>query len=158
MIKVDDLELTYTTSDPAVATVKDGKITYQGVGECSITVTAEETETCKAASLSITVKVGALGTPTFTPSVTAKTAKKAFTVTSNTVRGVDGYEVQYSIRKDFWKPVTKDFSDTGAKLYRKTCPTMQSNRTYYIHVRGYQVIDGEKVYSDWSPVKTIRTK
>lgn len=153
-----DLELTYTTSDPSVATVKDGKITYQGVGECTITVTAEETETCKAASLSITVKVGALGTPTFTPSVTAKTAKKAFTVTSNTVRGVDGYEVQYSIRKDFWKPVTKDFSDTGAKLYRKTCPTMQSNRTYYIHVRGYQVIDGEKVYSDWSPVKTIKTK
>ena len=153
-----DLELTYTTSDPSVATVKDGKITYQGVGECTITVTAEETETCKAASLSITVKVGALGTPTFTPSVTAKTAKKAFTVTSNTVRGVDGYEVQYSIRKDFWKPVTKDFPDTGAKLYRKTCPTMQSNRTYYIHVRGYQVIDGEKVYSDWSPVKTIKTK
>ena len=153
-----DLELTYTTSDPSVATVKDGKITYQGVGECTITVTAEETETCKAASLSITVKVGALGTPTFTPSVTAKTAKKAFTVTSNTVRGVDGYEVQYSIRKDFWKPVTKDFSDTGEKLYRKTCPTMQSNRTYYIHVRGYQVIDGEKIYSDWSPVKTIKTK
>lgn len=153
-----DLELTYTTSDPSVATVKDGKITYQGVGECTITVTAEETETCKAASLSITVKVGALGTPTFTPSVTAKTAKKAFTVTSSTVRGVDGWEVQYSIRKDFWKPVTKDFSDTGEKLYRKTCPTMQSNRTYYIHVRGYQGIDGEKVYSDWSPVKTIKTK
>ena len=153
-----DLKLTYQTSDPAVATVKDGKITYQGVGTCTITVTAEATDTCKETSLGITVKVGKPGAPTFTPSVTKKTAKKAFTATSSTVKGVDGWEVQYSIREDFWKPVTKDFPNTGTKLYRKTCTTMQSNRTYYIHVRGYQIVDGKKVYSDWSPVKTVRTK
>lgn len=153
-----DLKLTYQTSDPAVATVKDGKITYQGVGTCTITVTAEETDTCKESSLGIKVKVGKPGAPTFTPSVTKKTAKKAFTATSSTVKGVDGWEVQYSIRKDFWKPVTKDFPNTGTKLYRKTCTTMQSKRTYYIHVRGYQIVDGKKVYSDWSPVKTVKTK
>ncbi len=153
-----DLSLTYETSDPEVATVKEGKITYQGVGECVITVKAAATDLCKGAVLEIPVKVGSLGTPTFTPSVTSRTAKKTFVATSSTVRGVDGWEVQYSIREDFWKPRTKDFPDTGAKLYRVTCPTMQSNRTYYIHVRGYQIIDGEKVYSAWSPVKTIKTK
>lgn len=153
-----DLNLSYETSDPEVATVEDGKITYQGVGTCTVTVTAADTDMCKAASLEITVKVGSLGTPTFTPSVTSRTAKKAFTVTSSTVRGVDGWEVQYSIRNDFWRATTKDFPDTGAKLYRKVCTTVHSNMTYYIHVRGYQVVDGEKVYSDWSPVKTIRTK
>ena len=153
-----NLSLAYETSDPEVATVKDGKITYQGVGECMITVTAAATDLCKEAKLEIPVKVGSLGTPTFTPSVTSRTAKKAFVATSSTVRGVDGWEVQYSIRKDFWRPRTKDFPDAGAKLYRVTCPTMWSNRTYYIHVRGYQIIDGKKVYSDWSPVKTIRTK
>mgnify|MGYP001851734391 CR=1 FL=1 len=153
-----DLELAYTTSDPSVATVKDGKITYQGIGTCTITVKAEETNNCKEASLAITVKVGSLGTPSFTPTVSSKTAAKAFTVTSSTVRGVDGWEVQYSIRNDFWKPVTKDFPETGTKLYRETCTTMQSNRTYYIHVRGYQMIDGEKIYSNWSPVKTVVTK
>ena len=153
-----DLALSYETSDPEVASVKDGKITYQGVGECMITVTAAATDLCKEAKLEIPVKVGSLGTPTFTPSVTSRTAKKTFVATSSTVRGVDGWEVQYSIREDFWKPRTKDFPDTGAKLYRVTCPTMWSNRTYYIHVRGYQIIDGEKIYSDWSPVKTIKTK
>lgn len=153
-----DLSLTYETSDPEVAMVKEGKITYQGVGECVITVKAAATDLCKGAVLEIPVKVGSLGTPTFTPSVTSRTAKKTFVATSSTVRGVDGWEVQYSIREDFWKPRTKDFPDTGAKLYRVTCPTMQSNRTYYIHVRGYQIIDGEKVYSAWSPVKTIKTK
>ena len=153
-----NLSLAYETSDPEVATVKDGKITYQGVGECIITVTAAATDLCKEAKLEIPVKVGSLGTPTFTPSVTSRTAKKTFVATSSTVRGVDGWEVQYSIRKDFWRPRTKDFPDAGAKLYRVTCPTMWSNRTYYIHVRGYQIIDGKKVYSDWSPVKTIRTK
>ena len=153
-----DLSLTYETSDPEVAMVKEGKITYQGVGECVITVKAAATDLCKGAVLEIPVKVGSLGTPTFTPSVTSRTAKKTFVATSSTVRGVDGWEVQYSIREDFWKPRTKDFPDTGAKLYRVTCPTMQSNRTYYIHVRGYQIIDGEKVYSAWSPVKMIKTK
>ena len=153
-----DLSLSYETSDPSVATVEDGKITYQGVGTCVITVTASETDMCKAANLEIPVTVGSLGTPTFTPTVTTRTAPKAFVVTSSTVRGVDGWEVQYSIRDDFWRATTKDFPDTGAKLYRETCTTMQSNRTYYIHVRGYQIINGEKVYSDWSPVKTIKTK
>ena len=35
-----NLSLSYETSDPEVATVKEGKITYQGVGECVITVKA----------------------------------------------------------------------------------------------------------------------
>lgn len=153
-----DLHLTYATSDSKVATVEDGKITYQGVGTCIITVTAKATDTCKEASLAITVTVGKPGTPTFTPSVTARTAQKAFKVTSSTVRGVDGWEVQYSVRPNFWKATTKDFPDTGTKLYRKTCTTLHSGTTYYIHVRGYQIVDGEKVYSDWSPMKSIKTK
>ena len=44
-----DLSLSYETSDPSVATVENGKITYQGIGTCIITVTAAETDTCKAA-------------------------------------------------------------------------------------------------------------
>lgn len=154
----EDTKYTYTTSDPSVATVNAGKITYQGVGECTITVSAAATDSCEAASLDIKVVVGKPGTPTFTPSVTKNTGKKAFVVTSSTVKGVDGWEVQYSIRDDFWKATTKDFPGTKTKLLRQTCKTVHSNMTYYIRVRGYQTVDGEKVYSDWSPVKTIVTK
>lgn len=153
-----DLQLVYWSDDAEVAEVKDGKITYQGVGSCIITVLAEETATCEEAMLEIEVKVGKPGKPSFTPSVTSKTAKKAFIVTSSTVKGVDGWEVQYSIRNDFWRATTKDFPNTGMKLYRKTCKTVHSNKTYYIRVRGYQMVDGEKVYSAWSSVKTVRTK
>ena len=155
----EDTKFTYTTSDPSVATVNAGKITYQGVGECTITVSAAATDSCEAASLPIKVVVGNPGTPTFTPSVTKNTAEKAFVVTSSTVRGADGFEVQYSIRDDFWRATTKDFANTGSKLLRQTCTTVHSNRTYYVRVRAYQVVDGEKVYSnDWSPVKTVVTK
>ena len=154
----EDTKYTYTTSDPSVATVNAGKITYQGVGECTITVSAAATDSCEAASLDIKVVVGKPGTPTFTPSVTKNTGKKAFVVTSSTVKGVDGWEVQYSIRDDFWKATTKDFAGTKTKLLRQTCKTVHSNMTYYVRVRGYQTVDGEKVYSDWSPVKTIKTK
>lgn len=155
-----DLNLSYATSDKSVATVDgNGVITYQGVGECTITVTAKATDSCKEVTLPITVKVGYPGTPTFTPSVTKNTAKKAFVVTSSTVRGADGFEVQYSIRSDFWRATTKDFSNTGSKLLRQTCTTVHSNRTYYVRVRAYQIVDGKKVYSkDWSPVKTVKTK
>ena len=155
-----NMSLSYATSDPSVATVSDGKITYKGVGECTITVTAKETNNCKADTLEIKVVVGKPGQPTFTPSVTSKTAKKSFVVTSSTIPGADGFEVQYSIRPDWWRATTKDFTNVsaGGKLYRQVLTTYHSNKTYYIRVRAYQVVDGEKVYSDWSPAKTATTK
>ena len=154
-----NMSLSYATSDPSVATVSDGKITYKGVGECTITVTAKETNNCKADTLEIKVVVGKPGQPTFTPSVTSKTAKKSFVVTSSTIPGADGFEVQYSVRSDWWRASTVDFDGTtSGKLYRQTIKTYHSNKTYYIRVRAYQVVDGEKVYSDWSPVKTATTK
>ena len=154
-----NMSLSYATSDPSVATVSDGKITYKGVGECTITVTAKETNNCKADTLEIKVVVGKPGQPTFTPSVTSKTAKKSITVTSSTVPGADGFEVQYSVRSDWWRASTVDFDGTtSGKLYRQTIKTYHSNKTYYIRVRAYQVVDGEKVYSDWSPAKTATTK
>lgn len=154
----EDTKYTYKSSDLSVATVNDGKITYKGVGECTITVTAAETDSCEAASLDITVKVGKPGQPTFTPSVSSKTAKKSITVTSSTVRGADGFEVQYSVRSDWWRASTVDFDGTNGKLYRQTIKTYHSNKKYYIRVRAYQVVDGAKVYSDWSPAKTATTK
>lgn len=154
----DTMNLSYESSDKSVATVNNGVITYQGVGECTITVTANETNNCKAVSLPITVKVGKVGTPTFTPSVTSKTAAKSITVTSSTVRGADGFEVQYSVRSDWWRASTVDFDGTNGKLYRQTIKTYHSNKKYYIRVRAYQIVDGAKVYSDWSPAKTATTK
>lgn len=154
----EDTKYTYKSSDLSVATVNAGKITYQGVGECTITVSTAATDSCEAASLDITVKVGKPGQPTFTPSVTSKTAKKSITVTSSTVRGADGFEVQYSVRSDWWRASTVDFDGTNNKLYRQTIKTYHSNKKYYIRVRAYQVVDGAKVYSDWSPAKTATTK
>lgn len=154
----EDTKYTYKSSDLSVATVNAGKITYQGVGECTITVSAAATDSCEAASLDITVKVGKPGQPTFTPSVTSKTAKKSITVTSSTVRGADGFEVQYSVRSDWWRASIVDFDGTNNKLYRQTIKTYHSNKKYYIRVRAYQVVDGAKVYSDWSPAKTATTK
>lgn len=155
----DKVNLSYSSDNEDVATVANGVITYQGVGECTITVTAKETDNCLEATLPIKVVVGKVGTPTFTPSVTSKTAAKSITVTSSTVRGADGFEVQYSVRSDWWRASTVDFDGTtNGKLYRQTIKTYHSNKKYYIRVRAYQVVDGAKVYSDWSPAKTATTK
>lgn len=155
----DKVNLSYSSDNEDVATVANGVITYQGVGECTITVTAKETDNCLEATLPIKVVVGKVGTPTFTPSVTSKTAAKSITVTSSTVRGADGFEVQYSIRSDWWRATTVDFDGTtNGKLYRQTIKTYHSNKKYYVRVRAYQVVDGVKQYSDWSPAKTATTK
>lgn len=155
----DKVNLSYSSDNEDVATVANGVITYQGVGECTITVTAKETDNCLEVTLPIKVVVGKVGTPTFTPSVTSKTAAKSITVTSSTVRGADGFEVQYSVRSDWWRASTVDFDGTtNGKLYRQTIKTYHSNKKYYIRVRAYQVVDGAKVYSDWSPAKTATTK
>lgn len=44
-------EVTWTSSDPTVATVEDGKVTWAGPGECTITATADgRTATCAVTS------------------------------------------------------------------------------------------------------------
>lgn len=157
-LKDEKQELTYASSDEKVATVKDGVIRYQGVGKAIITVTSPETDNCKATELKVEVNVTKPGKPSFTPTVSSKTAKKTITVTSSTVRGADGWEVEYAIKSNWAGSRTATFTNVGSKLYRKSIKTMQSNKKYYIRVRAFQTVDGEKVYSSWSAVKTAKTK
>lgn len=58
---IGDGEISYKSSDPDVATVDDdGNVTINNVGECTITVTASETDDYKKVSNSYTIKVNPL--------------------------------------------------------------------------------------------------
>ena len=60
--------------------------------------------------------------------------------------------MQYSTTKKFKK------KDTVTKTLKKTSLSiskLNKSKKYYVRVRAYKVVDGEKVYGSYSKVKTI---
>ena len=70
--------------------------------------------------------------------------------------GTDGYEIQYSMNKDFSDP--SNSIKMKNKKSTRTFKARHKNKKYYVRVRTYKIIDGKKYYSDWSKAKTVTTK
>ena len=83
-------------------------------------------------------------------------AKKAFTAKWAKVKGVDGYEIGYSTSKKMKDAVIVDVD--SAKTVSKKITGLKGGKKYYVQIRTYAVVDGTKVYSDWSAVKSVKTK
>ena len=91
------------------------------------------------------------------PSVTKLTkGKKAFTVKWSSVKGVDGYQIKYSLKKNFKKAKNKNI--TGATKTKLVVKKLKAKKTYYVRIRAYKTINGKKVYSKWSAKKKVRIK
>lgn len=83
--------------------------------------------------------------------------KKKFTVTWAKVSGVKGYQIQYSSNKKF-KKNNKSVTVTKQKTTKATVKKLKSKKKYYVRVRTYKTINGKKIYSSWSKVKSVKTK
>lgn len=83
--------------------------------------------------------------------------KKKFTVTWAKVSGVKGYQIQYSSNKKF-KKNNKMVTVTKQKTTKATVKKLKSKKKYYVRVRTYKTINGKKIYSSWSKVKSVKTK
>lgn len=71
-------------------------------------------------------------------------------------RNIKGYQVQYSTTKKFKK--AKKITIKNAKATSKTIKKLKSNKKYYVRIRTYVVVDGNKIYSKWSNKMIKRTK
>ncbi len=80
-------------------------------------------------------------------------AKKSVLVKWKKVSGADGYQVQYSAKKSFKKKTSKTRKATKFKAKK-----LKKKKTYYFRVRAYKIVDGKKVYGDWSKVKVVKVK
>jgi len=69
---------------------------------------------------------------------------------------VTGYQVQYSLKKDFKS--AKAVTVKGYKATAKKITRLSAKKTYYVRVRTYMKTGGKTYYSSWSKVKTARTK
>lgn len=83
--------------------------------------------------------------------------KKKFTVTWAKVSGVKGYQIQYSSDKKF-KKNNKSVTVTKQKTTKATVKKLESKKKYYVRVRTYKTVNGKKIYSSWSKVKSVKTK
>lgn len=90
------------------------------------------------------------------PSVSSlKKGKKKITVYISNAYNIDGIQISYSTSKKFTKSKTKTVS---TKKTTKTLTKLSNKKKYYVKVRGYKIINGKKVYSSWSKVKSVKTK
>ncbi len=86
-----------------------------------------------------------------------KAAKKAISVEWKKVSGVNGYEIQVATDKKF-KKNKKTTTVKKQKTTKVTVKKLKAKKKYYVRMRTYKTINGKKVYSSWSKVKTVKTK
>ncbi|MBR4100114.1 MAG: CHAP domain-containing protein [Clostridia bacterium] len=67
-----------------------------------------------------------------------------------------GYQIEYSTSKKFKSAKTKTIKSYKTTSY--TIKSLKAKKTYYVRVRTYKTVDGEKYYSDWSSYKYKKTK
>lgn len=85
-----------------------------------------------------------------------KSIKKGFKISWNKMNNIDGYNIQYSLKKNFKKSKTvkiKKATTTSKKIKK-----LKKKRKYYIRIRGYKKVNSKIVYTKWSKTKTKKTK
>ena len=86
-----------------------------------------------------------------------KAAKKAISVTWKKVSGVKGYQIQVATDKKF-KKNKKTVTIKKQKTTKTTVKKLKAKKKYYVRIRTYKIMNGKKVYSSWSKVKSVKTK
>ncbi len=86
-----------------------------------------------------------------------KAAKKAISVIWKKVGGVKGYQVQVATDKKF-KKNKKTVTIKKQKTTKTTVKKLKAKKKYYVRVRTYKTVNGKKVYSAWSKVKSVKIK
>lgn len=84
------------------------------------------------------------------------TAKRKINIYWKKISNSSGYELQYSTKSSF--KGSKSIKIKNKKTLNKTIKNLKSNKKYYIKIRAYKLVDGKKIYGDFSKVKNIKIK
>ncbi len=91
-----------------------------------------------------------------TPSITKLTTSKGkANVTWSNVGGESGYEVNFSSEKNSGYRKLGTFK---ANVTNGTRAELTKGNTYFFRVRAYKTVNGTKIYSAWSPIRSIKIK
>lgn len=88
---------------------------------------------------------------------TAKSPKKkTLKVTWSVTEGAEGYEVLYGTKATFKKAKKAVLKKGTAKA--KVIKKLKRGKKYYVKIRAYKTIAGQKVYTQYSAVKKVKVK
>ena len=92
------------------------------------------------------------------PTISSLTAKsKSLVVKLNPqTEQSSGYQIEYSTSKSFKSSKKITISDINAET--ATLKSLKAKTTYYVRIRAYKTVDGEKLYSSWSSYQYKKTK
>lgn len=85
-----------------------------------------------------------------------KAGSKSFTVKYKKNTSASGYQVQYSTSSKFTNATTKTVTKNSTTSYKAS--KLSSKKKYYVRVRSYKTVNGQKVYGAWSSAKSVTTK
>ena len=135
------------------------QITYAGAQEkwSQITLGVTNKKILSAAKILFAAAPAKKAEPVKVPAtVITKTANvKGYKlkVVYQTVSDCDGYQVQAAKTKEFTNPISKTVDD---KNDPDKVVAGCSKGKWYARVRAFRIVDGKKVYSDWSPAKGLK--
>ena len=102
-----------------------------------------------------TVKLRFKIVPKGTTLKSVKAAKRAIKVSwKKQAVKTSGYQIQYATDKKFRNAVKVNVK--GAKNTAKTIKKLKSGKKYYVRIRTYKVVNGDKYFSKWSKTKTVK--
>jgi hypothetical protein len=110
-------------------------------------------KTCYSGTSTKTFKILPKGTKI---TAVSATKSKGFTVKWSAQKTyTSGYQVQYATNKSFTSAKTKTLNLSKNSL---TVSSLKAKTTYYVRVRTYRTVNGQKYYSAWSTVSKVKTK
>lgn len=147
-------KFTYTSDNPEVASVTSwGKVTFHKVGKVNITVTTKGNGNYNSASKTMTLTI--IPAPT---AITKLQSQKPgwLNIQYRANREADGYQIQYGTSPDMKNAKYAAVKNSAVRSY--TRKDVKSGETYFVRVRTFNVVDGERIYSNWSSVKSVGVK
>ena len=75
-------------------------------------------------------------------------------------RNITGYQIEYSLKKDFSdrKRVTIKKAKAPAKTPTKIIKKLKAGKTYYVRIRTYTTVKKKNYFSAWSKAKAVKTR
>ena len=112
----------------------------------------DDTKPSESAVKKITVKK-----PKLKKVMRVKGKKRVVKAFWSKIKGISGFEIQFSTSKKFKKSKTKTYRIKKSKT-KKAFKKLKRKKKYYVRIRAYKTVKGEKHYSNWSNIKTVKTK
>lgn len=82
-----------------------------------------------------------------------KAGKGKMTVKWKAEKDIDGYEIEYSLKKDF--SGSKKITVKNAKSTSSDIEKLEAKKTYYVRIRAYKEVKGKKYCSEWSKALSV---